>query len=505
MALFFFRMWFYLLCGFLFTVASASQPAGNETTPFSRTFSFSPYSSQRNDIINHFLLKIAEGNGKLRAYTSYTLSGEYMAGLEAGEHGLCAAAIRFSKLQFSGDLLYRAFSLEKMLMPDLASFRLIIRNNAGETMFERTFSDIEMPLNGGMNLQLPAHICGRESYHVRLSDLEFYYSENIFERFSSWLQALESYYESGELLEEINRISGDISFSDPETLILDEFPLCEAEQMLASIQYASFHEWLELEHGDPDKVLPRFRVLAAKMDSLRRGFNRAISEIDDMFYEKAGSRGNDKYYAQQLYHQALVYNPFHIPSNLAIATFDLERHNKSDALSRLTRIIAKMHPTGAIKDSTHALTDRIHSAYFADIKEIIDDGRFLDALKLLDEVEQFCKETFALYDCPEQLFRQQLTAHKGMFRSFMIVSERAFLNDNLPYCLTYLRSALEYQEQHSLFVPDRSDAVKLLQRVAGRYREQGERLYTQGDILDASEKFLKARELCEEFPFLDCQ
>jgi tetratricopeptide (TPR) repeat protein len=485
-------------------VSAVSQTA--DSLYFEQTFSFSPYSNPRNDIVNHFLLKIAEGNGKLRAYTKYTFKGTYAFSGVRHIRGACVLGMQIHHHGFTGDVHYRDFSLEKMLVPDKMSAVFTIRSPGGHIVFERVIPGVDLQQNGQLFLEfsLP-ELCQYENHAFELSYIEFYYSDAIYSRFDTWLRSHESYYASIDMLEKATPLLETISFDDPEKLLLEEFRLCEVEQMIAFVTYAGFHEWIDLANGDPDLLLPRYLAMGMQVSALRDAFNRAISGIDTLYYDKARMFDHDPFEAQRLFRQALVYNPFHIPSNLAVANHDLVMNHKDEALLRLARVHAVMYPLGEWKLLSDELTHKVIQAVFKDVDELAKDGRFLDALKLLDQVEQFCHTAFARYDCPSQLFTWQSLVHQGMFRSFVTVSERALRNNNTTLSLTYLRSAIAYQKENTLFVPDRSGAVNLLQKLVDSHNDKGEKLYAAGEVLDAAESFLKAREICDEFPFLNCK
>jgi hypothetical protein len=143
-------------------------------------------------------------------------------------------------------------------------------------------------------------------------------------------------------------------------------------------------------------------------------------------------------------------------------------------------------------------------ALFGEGEELIGDGRFLDALNLLKSPQAFCETVGERFPCPEKLVMMQTMAHNGMFRSFITVSERALASDNLGFCVTYLRSALEYQEAYSGFVTDTRAAVRLLQRVVSRHIARGATLWLEGDSQGANAHFEAAENLCAEFDYLQC-
>jgi tetratricopeptide (TPR) repeat protein len=479
----------------------------SDSLPFSQDFQFSPYPNSRTSIVNHFLLKIAEGNGKLRAYTSYNLGGLLRYSIHKDDHGRCMLNLQTEDIVFMGDITYKAFSLEKLLLPDMMSFELTINTVVGNQVLKKSFTDVKISADGRSEVVLSEPgICNSSTNNIDISRLTFYYSEQLFGNFEAWLDALETYYNAGDALLQVDAVLHEISLEDPEQLIMNEFILCEAEQRMAEIRYASFHRWLDLSRGDPEKLLVDYSRLSFLTDSLRRGFNNAIARIDTLLYEKALSlqKDDDLIEAQRLFHQALVYNPYHIPSKLSIASYELKTGKQAMALLRLEKILSEIYPTGIWEKESVGLSARVIHKYLMDVSELNVDGRFLDALGMLSDVERFCFNTEGRYNCPELLVYHMTNAHKGMFQSFMVVAERAFRNGNLPFSVEYLKSALSYQAGNIVYVPDRSQAIELMKKVVIQYRQKGDESYLKGNFEEASNFFLTARGLCETYPFIEC-
>ena len=496
------------ICFFLITFCMYAVPvqAGGSMS-FRQEFKFSAYPTTREAIVNHFLLKIAEGNGKLRAYTSYTVGATLRYTVGQDEEGRCVLGMQAEDLDFSGDITYRAFGLEKLLMPDMISFHLTVKAPDGRVIFDRSYDDIRMSAPDlSVDVSLNSDICVKLPYSLEISNLRMYYSEQLFQDFDAWLDALKTYYSAGDALSAIDSMLREIGLDDPERLIMDEFILCEAEQRLAEVRYASFHRWLDLSNGDPERLLVDYDRLSWLADSLRRGFNQAIAHIDTLLYEKALvlQHEGDNAHAQRLYHQALVYNPFHVPSKLSIAHYELATGNKVMALQRMERVLSDIYPAGLWREKSVALTDSVLHDYFMDVAEFNIDGRYLDALALLTDVERFCDRTIGWYECPELLVYHKTLAHRGMFRSFMVVSERAYRNGSLSFCAEYLQSALAYQDENADYVPEPVQAVALMKQVVAQYIQMGEASYANRNLYEAFGFFRKARELCDLYSFLGC-
>lgn len=489
-------------------VRAADGSEGATAFPFTQEFAYSPYPDEQGHIINTFLQKIAEGTGRLRVYTSYRVSGRLDAVFTPDQQGRCNLRVVLDGLGLSGDLIYKDFSLEKVLLPDRMSFNMEIYSGSGQLIYRRFFENRPVPEKGNLfhaeSLPFP---CPEGGWYVHLSDLGFFYSYAVYSRFSDWLGVLESYYDAGRSLDGVPELLRGLDASDPERLILDEFMLCEAEQVLQRARYAPFYAWFEAEDNDPAGVFSRISDFEAVTGLLRRQFNQSISRIDSMFFEKgeeailAGDHAGGRRHLES----ALVYNPFHPGANIALATLDHGSENHLAALSRLGHVLGRIYPSGLWKEKSHLLAGEVLNAVFENVEELTADGRFLDALHMLESPVAFCHTAGRRYPCPDKLQDLLILAHNGMFRSFITVSERALRSDNLGFCVTYLRSALKYQEANARFVRDEATVSGMMQRVIARYFERAATLWVQGDVDAAKANAEAAESLCAEFDFLHCE
>lgn len=475
---------------------------------FEKRFAFSPYPDEQGRTVNFFLQKIAEGTGRLRVYTEYAFSGEIRALLVPVDGGRgYDLVLQLVDPVLSGDLVYRDFSLGKVLVPDRISFKVNVFKPDGVRVLQEIVREMDVPPKGQVLYQryFPSDRI-QVGWPVDITDIEFYYSDAVHARFHDWLRVLESYYDAGRELERIPDILNRLSYTDPERIILDEFGLCEAEQVIARALYAPFHEWFGPEENDPAGVFSMLGAYGRQTALLRQKFNQAIVRIDTLFYQKAvaamgeGEQGKGR----ELLLSALVYNPFHLEAHHALAQIDHGSGDQLGALSRLGRVISEMYPAGLWKDRIHELSDQVLESIFETGSEFIGDGRFLDALRVLGSVGEFCVAVNGRYVCPPRLHRLQSQSHQGMFRSYITVSERALASDNLAFCVTYLRSALHYQQEHPAFIQDIRDAAQILQKVVNRHITKGATLWLEGKLTAAGEHFQAAGALCDEFEYLEC-
>jgi hypothetical protein len=491
----------------LFLSATEKEPL-RDTIPFRQVYSFTPYPGEAGRHVNHFLQKIAEGSGKLRVVTTWSVFGNlYYRLMPSRQGGGCILELSLGRTGVSGDSRYGDFSLAEVLVPDLLSFQLGVYDAQWNPLAKVSRSPMKLEGEGQVLLILPlGRSCGEGPVRVEPGPLTFYYSDGARARFDNWFQILETYYGGGELLGRADSILSGLSPGDPDRLLLDEFLLCEAEQLLARFDQAAFLKAEGIRGSDPEDLLPWRQRLSALAGTLRLRFNQGIAGIDSLYHAAGRQALSDTLpgLAEQHFRAALVYNPFHSGANLGLAALEHEQLHHREALRRLGDMLGRHHPVGGWLGKTRDLSGLVLDSLFSQAREALADGRFLEGLDILGEVERFCGTAAGWYPCPPALDVLLREAHRGMFQSFMTVSHRAFRNDNLDYCLTYVRSAMDYQQAWMQYLPDRSEAMLLLQMIVNRHLQKGDALRDSGQTEAAGYHHEAARALCGEFPFLIC-
>lgn len=493
----------------LIPVLLAHALAAGETEPvrFGQRFAFSTEQTTTARVTNDYLQMIARGSGRLRAYTSYHIQGEVAGRWEAVKTGKTTFYLEIQQLSFSGDVVFKDFGLESVLMPDLISFDLLVTRHGGDqTVFHQRVFQIPVCTGDAVSEALVLPITMDAGLEVQISNIRLDYSLDAPAGVADWLQALEEYHAAAGLLEAAGALLQDLHAHDPATLMLDEFRLCEAGHLLGQVRFAGFHRWIDVEKHDPAQVYRDFNELSILADSLRVAFNEAISQIDELFYEAAEaacSLGRTEE-AMGLYHQALVYNPFHIPSHLALAERQTDSLHKRAALRRLGDVFGRMHPGPGESLTATRIAGRLAEFFYSDTEQYMSEERYLEALSLLEEVRFFCERAPDLAVCRDDLSRRIAAAHKGMFFSFLTVAEKAMQIHRLELAESYLRSAMDYSQMHAAHLTDRHRAMFLLQQLTNRLKREA----WDGDDAGGHERAWSSLErlvlLCRDYPFLVC-
>lgn len=436
-------------------------------------FSYARYPDAQAEAVNALLLHIAEGAGKLRVRTSYGARIDVEMMLERVHRDSLLARVVAKEVTITGDKHYKDFSLEQLMIPDAFSIQWHVLDEQNDTVFHSAYQNqrLDIPLD-----DWPKHLFyfSGDLYglSVAFDDLAMHYKAQMDDRLTQWRAALLSYYDASASIDIIASEIADLDPSDPNTLLLDEFKLCEAEAMAGEIRHAAFHDWLDLDAHDPEDVLTRFQNKKSQIDHLRRSFNHAIANLDALYYAEGralvAEEGWDA--AREAFASALHYSPFHVPSHLGLAEADIRAGELVYALDRLGHVIADMQPLNARDKHSAELADTLVNTFFTHARELIEADRLTSSLDTLQHVRTFCYRVQSHYACPEQLQYLVDTSHLGIYRSFLTVATRAIRNDDVGFARMYVESALDYQYRHQKHIPDALDAKHLLLRVMTRQR-----------------------------------
>ncbi len=469
---------YLILLIFLFFAGNERLTASvNQTITHKRVqqeFSFNPYPDQQARYINQILLMIAEGSGKLRAFTKYQYEAELNIHIRFQQDNQYLIIIKPEKAYVKGDVFYRDFSLENVLIPDRADMRLRVTEPSGAVLFEDQLRALRITERDQNWLELSFSYDGAiGDVRIEFIDYRFYYDESMQNRMTDWANALGSYYEASEQLELIHDQIEGLQVGDPDKLLLDEFILCDAESAMAVIQSAPFHQWINIKQNDPEAIYPFYKTLNERLTLLRVGFNHAIANIDSLYYEYGVMMMSDtitEKTARKYLKSALAYNPFHVQSHIALARLDASAGDKEMALDRLGGVIEQMYPAGLQKLQFKWITDSVLDLFYDEAQSLILERRFIESLAVLDHVALFCERAADQMMCPPLFSMLVRRTHIGIYESFLVVSRRALRNDNLSLAAVYIQSALDYQQSHSEQVREANDALDLLFQVLTRYR-----------------------------------
>ena len=473
-------------------------------------FRFRPGVQSGSDhVMNTLLQIIADGNQKLRVFTQYDFTCNISVEVFAADNNTGKLNLNLNNVRVKGETTYRYFDLEQWLTPSLLDISIKIKNEGNSVLRELKFTGLNWQDENFSEKDLKFNMNGfppLSELELEISSVNFRYPDDFFYDVVSLQKALMEYYDAEGQINKVNSIIYELDQISPETVILDEFRLCDAEGTIGRLRYAAFQDFSMITDSDPESHIESISQLWTDLKKLRKEFNFVISHIDSLLYEEGiiflekEERGK----ARNAFERAVSYNNLFIPAQLSLAAMELEDGMPDMALKRLAKFMGQVHPpTYWINDIT-SFSQKLFEKEIERAGKLAADDRFLDALRILDELDGFCHK-INVWECPAELQRSLIDVHYGMYRSYLRVAGRAYESGNFPFAVTYIESARQYQQENSKHISSDRESIRLLQDIADAYFISAERAMLYYDYAMVVRILNEVKELCNKYTFLMCR
>jgi len=494
----------------LFQNPGFSQKSGLLEQMHKQEFRFNPSARSGSDkAVNDLLQILAEGSGRLRVLTQYGFHCKLGVSYDFTNKDHSAVYLSITDVELTGDIFYKAFSIGNYLLPPYLDIVFTVSLPDGSVLKELKLDNIHWQTSPKDNLIFSAPINnGRSSAlpTLALKSVNFHYGSSYQLPVEMLQSALTNYYRADEKIHLIKKIAEGLTNRDFEMVILDEFQLCEAEVMAGGLNLSSLQGLLSLNISDPSNVVARLDSLNMQLTRIRDYFNFSISHIDSLLYHRGvGLLEEDRgLQARDYFERALVYNPLHMPSHVALGRLDIQMQNSRKAIERFSNLLKVINPPLNYRHETEGFLDFLCDSEIVRARDAMKDGRFLDALNILNEVEQMCS-LIRMWECPEELFQNISAAHYGMYQSYLSVARRAYLSSNYSFAVSYVESALEYRNQNRDYIITDTEAMVLLQHILNGYYKLAEEAFQRNDFGQAVNSLNASLALCEKHHSLHCR
>jgi hypothetical protein len=494
----------------LFSVYGFSQKSGHLEQLHRQEFRFNPSARAGSaSAVNDLLQILAEGSGRLRVFTGYDLSCKLMVNYDFAAQDRSAIYLSVTDITLTGDVFYKAFSISSYLLPPFLDLVFVTRMSDGSVLNELKLENIQWQTNPLNNLIFSSSLNNGRSARLvslELKRVDFHYGDSYHLPVDSLQSALTNYYKADEKINQITQMAEGLANTDFDTVILDEFHLCEAELMAGGLHLADLNELLSLNMADPLNVVARLDSLNSHLAQIRDHFNFTISHIDSLLYQEGQELliVERRLQARECFERALVYNPLHMPSHIALGKMDIQDKNPRKAIERFHNRWATINPPLNYRDQTVEFLDFLCESETERANAAMQDGRFLDALNILVAIERLCS-LIQMWDCPEALFHSISSAHYGMYQSYLSVARRAYTSVNYSFAVSYVENALDYRNQNVNYISSNTEAMGLLQQILKGYYKLADEAFQRNDFREAANSMNAAVVLCEKYQSLHCR
>ena len=505
---FFYRV--LIFCLFVIIVFLPRQSFGRETyrdtISFVKEVSFSPNARGESIYTNEYLQKISEASGRLRVYTSYDVRTRISSVIVKVNEEKARVVVTLQKPRISGEFNYKDFSLQNVLKPDNFLGSILVENEVKKRLLSFPFHvrDVNRFPFVVLDTVISVH-SNDQNLSLKINSLQQLYSEQHFNKFNSFIASLEDYYVAADNLQYAFRTIEQIQDYHVETLILDEFKLCDLENMIGETSNKRFFSVPAVQNNDIHNVIQGFRSISQKVKRIRNEYNLALSDIDKLYYQKGVEYFNDSIYAyaEDNLRRALIYNRFNIPVWAKLGETYLAQNDRDSALAISRHIFKDIYPSGEYLSLAIEYTSLVYEEVLQYIAGLIAVQRYPEAINELHKLREFCENPYP-FDCDYRVEELVEKSKAGNYNSFVSVAQRAFDVDNLPFSEMYAKSAMEYQESHKDIIGEYKNAEVLLQKISALYYEKAMNKVAENLNEEGLYYLQNSQRLCNVYEFVNC-
>ncbi|MBS4013725.1 MAG: hypothetical protein KGZ97_08195 [Bacteroidetes bacterium] len=477
--------------------------SNKDTETFTKEIAFRPNASGQAIFTNDFLQRISEASGKMRVYTSYGIKTNIRKTV-TNVNNTNRIIICVSAPVISGDYNYKDFSLENYLMPDIYSGIITVENGSGKRIIHKSFR-VENVEQFPLVILDTVVLNNNNNIIVKIPSLEPSYSEKSYHRFMRFANALHDYYNASEYFDRIESLIHKLENSKIESMIIDEFNLCEIESVLGDVNQKDFFNFLIIKQKDVNSVFSKYEYYNEKITSLRAFYNQSISDIDKLFYVAGVEnylRGNRKA-AKDNFKKAVNFNKFNVPALIELGKIHIDENKSDSALFVAKHILKDIYPSGEWLNMAINYSSIIYDSVCNRINFFIAENRYPDALSELMKLQEFCSDIYPFH-CDDRVAQMQKRARLGVYNSYLSVAQRAYDINNLSFSEMYSQSAIEYQKEHTDLIGEYKLAEAMLQKIFVQYLVIAREQRKEGLWDRSIYYFDNAKRLCNAYSFLNC-
>ncbi len=473
----------------------------------SQKVEFSRYDKGHYKNTNIILQKISRANGKLRVFTSYQINYGLDVNVKEVSKDSLIIQLYLNELSLQGDINYRDFVIDDMLVPSHLSLVISLDNENHFFEFNPEIPDSTTEKRTLLHSKPVNITINNDSVgDITFDEVFFYYDETALRNFKSREKAMHSYYEANEQIDFIAESLEELSFEKPVKIITEGYSLCAAERMFWQIYHAPFRNMLNLEEKDPVGFKSRFEPLKDSVIYYRQLFNDYHSKLDELYYNEGLKKiKNDNLQAAiDNFKRAVVYNPAHVPSHFSMTDVYLKKEHLDSASNVIGKVISELHPQDEYYDTTMIYIDKIFDQYKENVDSLITNERFTGSLNILDKAYEFFNDITQV-DYSDELHGMFTKSHTGIFESYLQVIDRSLTVINHSYTISYIEHAIDYKQKYSRYVEDGERVYDYLSQLYEKLMLAGRKSYIQKDFEGAEAYFDYVLQLCEQFPGLECK
>ena len=484
----------FILGGYCNVLIAASELIYEKKEKQSFEITFQSGKSGDPAINNFFIREIAKQNLSGLYSTAFTLHYTSWNTLQrTGNKGLKVQSV-IEPQNITGDVYYKEFNISDILMPELASFRIVVFVD-GFYLDSREFDNIRIDKKGfSTGFDLESNTEG-QNYSVLVEDLIFYSDQEDKSGFLNRIKFIDDYYASVALMEDVLKQQVDQRSAESGSMLLAFVRIFELNRVIREIESSGFSRILNGNQEDIAGYNMKLSELKDEYSRLEAYYQYLLNSGYEIIPDVDLQTSADLYvnlvsrYFSLSENVAHAYGPYYFAMGKVSFNSFMKRSFEDGIAEVLQKSNSSIEPFPFIPQ----LENKIYEHYLSIAEALINDEQFSTAKGILINA-RLIHESNNKNDFQLEMNMMISQADYGIYNSYLKVMDRAIEAEVFLMAEIYIDKAWDFQRKNKTSIITDNQLVLLQTQLIEKYLAKGNRLYSENEYEDAIFCFEKARE-----------
>lgn len=411
---------------------------------------------QNSDSITNFILQeIARSQQKSVQTTRIHLSYTLFLQVKQSENDQIEILVEIRRPYFNGDVFYRNINIEQILLPFSANFQCALECNKIPYV---VIQDSNVSLQGSLGYYqvirknfLISEFC--HEWTLGCSSIQLRWNTETIENFRQITQIINEYYASERILEDIEEQLQQIDMNKTDKYPFFAVIMSDLQKKIDQLKARQYAEKLELWKHDPIHFSERLRNIENRLISLKQLIAKQIEHFDRVLFEKAMHYKISQQFDSMLWYldKSILFNPVFAPSLTEKAMWLAQTDQVDSALTLLLYVVQFTFIPEYYKNQFLVYIPIFMSITQNNVDALLTQEEFNQAEKIISKAIALTRHNdFKNY---YNTFEQYLARAKyGLYRSILVVVERALEFKKVQLAYEYTKRAISYQRDNEQYI-----------------------------------------------------
>jgi len=436
---------------------------------------------------NNILEELARDFLRPPAFVDITVRFVEEISVQPGSSSPSEAVLGFTGFSLSGNLSYRGFAMDEVLLP--SAFRFVLKRETKPDTAGSEVGEFEAALPAKMDgivFRAPLPTFDTAVDTLIAGNFSFAYSDSCWQRFHSRTSLIDDYYASVALLDSLDIETRSWDMRDPEKIPLNFIRLSELVRIINLIGRRDFSGRLIREGEDRlhlfDKHLALYKVSRTCLFNLaeaveKSGVITGFSGTDSlasyfmdrlMKYIRLGALMDDV--------QGRIYQDY-------LNDFYSDHVFERDA-DFIQSMLIRMYPYAGQDTLLNWASGRLMKAYGTKAKALIDENRYSDAVLLMENARSMASMNPYLNN--RNGWEEMMSVGvNGIYNSYAGIASSSMEGGNVTFAREYLKKAEKYRERYPAYITNDTICRRVYRSIQQFQLEYRDTLADQGDYTQA--------------------